>query len=216
MKEEVISRAAFSVWRLPVGQMRANCYILIDKPSNEALVIDPGDDAQYIIETVSSLAVIPKMIIATHGHFDHILGGFEVQQTLKIPFALHPADRFLVDRMRETAEHFLGCSVVEPSPSVDKELKGNEVFNVGNLQIKIHETPGHTPGSVCLEVVDYAILFTGDTIFAEGGVGRTDFSYSDRKALEHSLTRILSLSSDMILLPGHGNDTTVAQEKGTH
>lgn len=196
--------------------MRANCYLLIDKKINEAFIIDPGDDAQYIIETITSLDVTPKMIIATHGHFDHIMAGSEVQQTLKIPFALHGADRFLVDRMRETAEHFLACTVVEPSPSVDRELKGDEVLTLGGLRMQVHETPGHTPGSVCLEVLDYAILFTGDTIFAEGGVGRTDFSYSDPEALKHSLARILALGSDMILLPGHGNDTTAAQEKGLH
>lgn len=196
--------------------MQANCYLLIDKPTKETLIIDPGDDAQYIIETITSMNLTPKKILATHGHFDHIMAAFELQQTLKIPFLLHEADKFLVSRMHETAEHFLGCSIVEPSPSVDASIVEEQMVDLGRLTIKIHHTPGHTPGSVCLEVVGKNILFTGDTIFAEGGVGRTDFSYSDSDAMKSSLVRILSLSGDMILLPGHGKDTTVAQEKGFH
>lgn len=216
MKECIFDKTDFSIWRLPVGQMQTNCYLLVDTQSQETLVIDPGDDAQYIIETTTSLGLTVTAIVATHGHFDHVMAGFEVQQTLNAPFFMHSADQFLLDRMGETAEHFLGIKVVEPPPTRSRDLKDGEILAIGSVKVKIHETPGHTPGSVCLEVVDKNILIAGDTIFAEGGVGRTDFSYSDSELLKRSLTRILSFPDDMILLPGHGNDTTIAQEKGLH
>lgn len=213
MKQEIFSDANVGVWRLPVGQMRANCYILVDKKSQKALLIDPGDDGQYIIETVIGLEIEVLGILATHGHFDHVMAGFEVQKTLDVPFYMHPADQFLLDRMSETAEHFLGITVVEPPPTLDRELGKRTELAVGDQKIIIHETPGHTPGSVCIEVVGKSMLFTGDTIFAEGNVGRTDFSYSDEAKLKSAVARILAFPDDTMLLSGHGEETTVKQEK---
>lgn len=216
MKKEIFSDRVLAVWRLPVGQMRANCYILVDKESQKALIIDPGDDGQYIIETVVNFGVEVLGILATHGHFDHVMAGFEVQKTLNVPFYMHPADQFLLDRMSETAEHFLEITVVEPAPTLDRELTKHTQLAVGNQKIIVHETPGHTPGSVCIEVAGKNILFTGDTIFAEGNVGRTDFSYSNSDAMKESINRILELSEDTLLLSGHGEETTVKQEKVFH
>lgn len=213
MKQEIFADSTLSVWRLPVGQMRANCYLVIDKASQKALIIDPGDDGQYIIETVVTFGVEVLGILATHGHFDHVMAGFEVQKTLNVPFYMHPADQFLLDRMGETAEHFLGITVVEPAPTCDRDLTASTELLLGDHKIIVYETPGHTPGSVCIAIVGKNILFTGDTMFALGSVGRTDFSYSDEAALKHAVTRILALPDDTMLLSGHGEETTVKQEK---
>jgi len=196
--------------------MEANCYVLIDPDSRQALVIDPGEEAQYIAEQLRLLHAVPCTILATHGHFDHILAAFELQMIFHIPFRLHEADTFLVKRMRESAEHFLGRAVVEPPPKVSAPLSDKEKITVGRYELTVCHTPGHTPGSVCFYAKKQHVIFVGDTIFSQGGVGRTDFSYSDAKKLNDSIRTILSFPNNTIIYPGHGDETTVIQEKQYH
>jgi hydroxyacylglutathione hydrolase len=183
-----------SIELLTVGQMAANCYLVQDRASGEILIIDPGEDANYIAEHVMRLQGKPVAVLATHGHFDHILGARELQLTFDIPFRIHTKDTFLVARMQETAAHFLGRTVIESPPVVDSTFSDMEKILLGESELMVLETPGHTPGS---------------TIFAQGGVGRTDFSYSEPLKLSVSLDRILEHPSQMRLLPGHGEETTV-------
>lgn len=161
---------------LVVGAMATNCYIAGD------MIIDPGDDAEYIM---SHLTKKPKMIIATHGHFDHILSAYALQLAYNIPFYIHEDDIFLLSHMESSAKHFLGLKHVDPPPKPSK-IKG----------LSFIHTPGHTPGSIC--IIDDGALFTGDTLFADGAVGRTDFSYSDPVALQESITRIRGFSGHKI------------------
>lgn len=196
---------------LPVGQMAANCYLVQDSATRELVIIDPGEDANYIAEHVLKLDGIPIAIVATHGHFDHILGARELQLTFGIPFYIHAADTFLVARMPETAAHFLGRKIVETAPVADKSLADKEVLKIGNHSLIVIETPGHTPGSICLYAKKENVLFVGDTIFAGGGVGRTDFSYSEPLKLAESIHRILSFPPETRLLPGHGEEVSVAE-----
>jgi glyoxylase-like metal-dependent hydrolase (beta-lactamase superfamily II) len=193
--------------------MASNCYLLYDPSSEEIVIIDPGEDANYIAEHVQRLGGTPKVIVATHGHFDHILGAYELQLTFGIPFWIHPADTFLVTRMQETAAHFLGKHVREAPPRIDGALSENQSISLGRHILQVLETPGHTPGSVCLWNKEDGVVFTGDTIFADGGVGRTDFSYSEPLKLSVSLDRILSLPSATQILSGHGEETIVEHEK---
>lgn len=172
---------------LVVGAMATNCYIA------GGVIIDPGDDPEYII---SHLSVKPRMIVATHGHFDHIMGAYAIQRTYNIPFYLHRDDYFLLSTMQSSAKHFLGLNDVDPPP-VPSEIK--------NVQY-IH-TPGHTPGSICLRVGD--ILIVGDSIFADGSVGRTDHSYSDPLKFSQSLKKIRSYPPGTRILPGHGEEFTL-------
>lgn len=199
-----------TIVRLPVGQMAANCYLVQDAEKDELLIIDPGEDANYIAEHVTKLGGKPLAIVATHGHFDHIMGARELQLTFGIPFYIHEKDEFLVARMKETAKFFLKRDIVEIPPSIDRFVQAND--RLGNL-IVMH-TPGHTPGSICL--AGAGVAFTGDTIFADGAVGRTDFSYSEKHALDASVSRILSLSDSTKLYSGHGEATTVQKEKKYH
>lgn len=183
---------------LPVGQMAANCYIVGN------VIIDPGDDAEYIM---SHCREHPTLIIATHGHFDHIMAAFAIQKTYNIPVYLHANDIFLVKRMRESAKHFLGITT-DPPPDITPMT--SDVY----AGFRVFHTPGHTPGSICL--VGEGMIFTGDTIFADGAVGRTDHSYSSPDDLHTSITTILELPADTIIYPGHGEPSTVGKECPFH
>lgn len=162
--------------KLVVGQMATNCYLIDD------MIIDPGDDAEYIMSHIKEK---PKMIVATHGHFDHIMAAYALQLAYNIPFYIHEDDVFLLSHMKSSAKHFLGLKEVDPPPKPSK---------IKDLSF-IH-TPGHTPGSICI-IADGA-LFTGDTLFADGSVGRTDFSYSNSRDLQKSVARIKALSEHKI------------------
>jgi glyoxylase-like metal-dependent hydrolase (beta-lactamase superfamily II) len=181
---------------LVVGSMATNCYIA------GGMIVDPGDDAEYII---SHLVTKPTMIVATHGHFDHIMAAYALQLAYNIPFYIHEEDIFLLSRMQSSAKHFLGLKDVDPPP-VPSKIK----------DLPFIHTPGHTPGSMCVYFKKDKVLFSGDTIFAGGGVGRTDFSYSDKTALTRSILTILSLPPETKIFPGHGDETDVTHELQYH
>lgn len=201
---------------LIVGQLQTNCYILRDPISKSALVIDPGDDADYIQQTLQDWNVAPTHLLATHGHFDHIMAAYELQQAYHIPFCIHQKDRFLVDRMHESAKYFLKYDVVEPAPKIDMTLTNTSIITIGAFKLRVIETPGHTPGSVCLYEKSQKLLFSGDTLFAGGAVGRTDFTYSSSQQLDKSLMHLLSFPQELSVLPGHGEQTTIEAERKIH
>lgn len=194
--------------RLPVGQLQTNCYLVFDQKSAEAVIIDPGDDANYIIQMLADLDIKPTKIIATHGHFDHILAVAELKLAYGISFLLHPADKFLLKRMRSSAKHFLGIDP-GPAPKVDKYLKEGEELKIGNCKLKIICTPGHTPGSISLYSKKIGVIFVGDVIFAGGGVGRTDYKYGNKQDLENSLKGLLKLPKNTVFYSGHGEEETI-------
>lgn len=197
-----------TVTTLPVGQMAANCYIISDY-SGDAIIVDPGDDAEHITDTIASKKLQPTSVVATHGHFDHIMAGFAVQHAYGIPFFIHASDNFLVARMRETAVHFLGISVVDPPPAPLSSLTDKDKVPLGGTHLEVIGTPGHTPGSVALYHADSQFVIVGDTVFADGAVGRTDHAYSSKADLERSIKIIMHLPANTRILPGHGRDLTV-------
>lgn len=188
---------------LVVGQMATNCYLV------DNIIIDPGDDAEYIM---SHLTTKPTMIVATHGHFDHIMAAYALQLTYNIPFIIHKADEFLVKNMQSSAKYFLKLSTVDPPPKINKFLRDKENVAV----FTVMHTPGHTPGSICLYSKKNNVLFSGDTLFAGGAVGRTDHEYSDRAALSRAIKTILSLPPETMLLSGHGEVSSVKRERLYH
>ncbi len=191
--------------RLIVGQLQTNCYLVWDKENLETVIIDPGDDADYIQRRVADFNLCPKFILATHGHFDHILAATELKFAFKIPFLIHQADLFLLKRAEETARFFTGISE-NPVLPPDKFIKEEEKIKFGKESLEVIETPGHTPGGVAF--YSPGVLFSGDTIFAEG-TGRTDFSYGSEKQLKNSIKKLLSLPKETTVLPGHGEETTI-------
>lgn len=197
---------------LIVGQLATNCYLLSDSESRRCFIIDPGDDAGYIMNRVVDLNLKPQAILATHGHFDHILAVTELKLAYKIPFMIHREDAVIVNRMEQTAKYFTGITT-DPAPHIDQIIKNNAKFNLGKIKLEAIHTPGHTPGSICLYAKNEGIIFTGDTIFANGNYGRTDLPGGDSKLLKDSILKILSLPDKTEILSGHGEKTSVAKEK---
>jgi hydroxyacylglutathione hydrolase len=207
----MISSGPF-VRKLVVGSLSTNCYLLIDSKSKKTIIIDPGDDADYIENIISENKWKPVLLIATHGHFDHLLAATELKLAYNIPFFIHQKDEFLLNQLQESARHFLGINT-DPPPKIDGNLKAGDTINIGSLKADIIHTPGHTPGSICLRLIKEKMLFCGDLIFAHGGIGRTDFSYSDHPLMVSSLKNILSLKPENLIYPGHGETTDIKSEK---
>jgi len=190
------------VEKVVVGQLSTNCYLVWDEESLEAIIIDPGDDGDYIIRRIGDFNLSPCFILATHGHFDHILGVTELKLALNIPFLIHKNDLFLLKRAEKTAKFFTGGEE-EPILPPDKFIEKGDKIIFGKESLRVIETPGHTPGSVSFYSPGF--LFSGDLIFAEGE-GRTDFAYSSKEELQKSIKKILKLPANTLIYPGHGKE----------
>jgi glyoxylase-like metal-dependent hydrolase (beta-lactamase superfamily II) len=188
---------------ITVGQYKTNCYVLINNSSRNALIIDPGDEADFIIRKITDFDVTPVNIIATHGHFDHVSAVFELQNAYKIPFLLHQKDDFLISRTSTTYNHFMGLTGVI-NPKTDYYLKEQDNVELNNEVFKILEIPGHTPGSIAVYLKKDNIIFTGDLIFDNGTVGVYDHKYANISDLKKSVDRMLRLPRGTKVYPGHG------------
>jgi len=188
---------------LPIGQLRANCYLIIDQESKNCLIIDPGDEANFIAEKIIQEKLKPSAIIATHGHFDHTLAAKELQINFDIPFLINKRDQKILNSITRSANWWLKQKIVEVPPKINKFLEEGDKISFGKEYLKVTETPGHTSGGVCFYNSPAKILFSGDTIFKDG-VGRTDFSYSSTPNLKNSLKKIKQQFKGFLIYPGHG------------
>lgn len=202
-----------------LGQLQTNCYLIYDEKSKQGVIIDPADSAEFIAEKIQLLKISPKAIIATHGHFDHVLAAGELQLILNIPFYIHENDLFLLKKMNQSASYWLNQNIKKTLPLKIKFIKENDKIFFGNHYLKVLETPGHTPGSICLlinsltrELVNSLMLFSGDTLFKDG-FGRYDFSYSSKEKIILSLIKLLKLPKATIVYPGHGERTSINNEE---
>ena len=195
------------ITRLEVGEMKANCFLFSDENGKTAIV-DPGDDAEYIISTIQRENLTPELIILTHGHVDHVMAALEMKLAFNIPIYMHKADVFLLKNMRKSADYYLNFDP-GPPPDVDIYIKNNSRIKFGNLELEVVETPGHTPGSVCLLNHKHKKMFVGDLMFEGGYVGRTDFSYSNESDLMRSIQHIKKLGQDWEAFSGHGETFTL-------
>lgn len=200
------------VQKLIVGQLQTNCYIVAREAGHEAVVIDPGDDADYIARAISDMDLEPMAILATHAHYDHILAANELKMAFMIPFLMSKKDEFLLRRMKSSAKLYSKITT-DPPPKIDKYLESVSKLKIGNCELQIIPTPGHTPGSLSFYSKKEGVVFSGDLIFSQGAVGRSDFSYSKEEDLKDSIEAILSLPSKTRILPGHGDETTVRQAR---
>jgi len=193
---------------LVVGQLQTNCYIL--KSHSEAIVVDPGDEPERILRFIKDLSVTTKQIIATHTHFDHVLGVEGVRKVTKTPFMIHRDDLPMLESMQTRVRQFMGFEV-PPPPKVDGYFKDGDVQSVGDEKIRILHTPGHSPGSISLSGKGYVL--TGDALFNQS-IGRTDLPGGDLDTLIHSITeKLFTLDDETIVYPGHGPETTIGDER---
>jgi len=191
-----------------VGFLEVNCYILVDKGTNLACIIDPGDEAQKIIAEIDFLGVKPIYIINTHSHGDHIGANTVLTQKYNAKICIHKSEAtHLLDPQKN-----LSASIKNPIISVpaDVFLSDADTLTVGKLIIKVITTPGHTEGGISLICED--LLFSGDTLFC-GTVGRTDLPGGNYDVLMDSLKKYLELPENTKILPGHGPACVLAQEK---
>ncbi len=192
-----------------VGQMQTNCYFLII--DDRCLIIDPADEASFILEEVVRRKLKLVGLLATHGHFDHVMAAGEIQFTYSVPLYIHKNDQFLLNRINDTAEYFLGFNPYS-LPVKETIYTDDHKIKIADYDFQIIYTPGHTPGSCCFYFEEENSLFTGDTLFKEG-IGRYDFSYSDFEDLQRSLKKLFKLPKDTIVYPGHGEQTTIGHEE---
>jgi hydroxyacylglutathione hydrolase len=184
------------------GDLYTNCYIVSDPLTNECIIIDPADTAYLISEYILQNSLTPTSIIATHGHFDHILAAYELQLAFDIPFMVHKEDVKIVKRMKQSAEYWLKKKIIEKEPSIDNELEDGDVIKLGNIEFKVLHTPGHSPGGICIYSEDEKTVFTGDTLF-HNTTGRTDLSYSSPSDMKKSLEKVKEKFSGYKAYAGH-------------
>jgi len=196
------------VHTLVVGQLQTNCYIL--KSGNEAIIVDPGDEPERILKFIKGISATQRRIVATHTHFDHVLGVDGIRKATKAPFLIHRDDLPMLESMQSRVRQFMGFEV-PPPPKVDGYLKHGEFLNLGDETIRILHTPGHSPGSISLSGDGYVL--TGDALFNQS-IGRTDLPGGDLETLIRSIReRLFKLDDDTIVYPGHGPETTIGDEK---
>jgi hydroxyacylglutathione hydrolase len=195
-----------------------NGFVVGCERTREAILIDPGDEVDQVLDVVRARDLTVRHILLTHAHLDHISGVGRAKQTLGAPVYLHRDDLFLYERIVEQGKMF-GFDV-QPQPPIDVYYDGSPIL-FGDYQVKAHHTPGHCPGGVCLEMTQTASgqvsspshLFVGDTLFA-GSIGRTDLPGGNYEVLMRSITQVIfALGDDAIVHPGHGPDTTVRRER---
>ncbi|MGC9329078.1 MAG: MBL fold metallo-hydrolase [Candidatus Hinthialibacter sp.] len=207
MSEDVCGR--IRVVQIPVGALRANCYLVYDDKSRQTVVIDPGDESETILSRIQELQIKPVLILLTHGHGDHIGAVGDLKNAFQIPVAVHREEANMLLDAQANLSGLFGEPVL--SPPADRLLKDGDEIEFGDHIITVAHTPGHSPGGVCFGLNNH--LFTGDALFKET-VGRTDLPGGSHVRLIRSIReKILSLSDDVILYPGHGPITSVGEER---
>jgi hydroxyacylglutathione hydrolase len=194
---------------LVVGPIQANCFILGDEKTQEAVVIDPGDEAQRILTGLQKQALKLKFIINTHGHFDHVGANKALKEKTGAPILIHRAEAPLLAQLSSSAA--VWGMQVDDSPPADRLLEDGDRISFGEITLEVIHTPGHSLGGISLYTPKD--LFVGDTLFA-GSIGRTDFPGGDYDQLISGVrTRLFVLGDDVRVFPGHGPATTIGQER---
>ena len=195
-----------------------NGYLVTCERTREAVLIDPGDEVDELLEAARDLRANVTQILLTHAHLDHVTGVARAKSALKVPVWLHKDDLFLYERTVDQGRMF-GIAVEQPPP-VDRFYQPGEVVRFGDYQVDVLPTPGHCPGGVCLAIgradSEERELFVGDTLFS-GSIGRTDLPGGDLDTLLASIRNVLfAFPDDTLVHSGHGPDTTIGVERRTN
>ena len=197
-----------------VGRLAANCMVIADDETRDALVIDPGDNATELLKQMVEQKFNVVGVLATHHHLDHTGGIHDMLEALpNAQFYMHQLDYPQIIAQAPTAEQWYGHAVTAPREP-DRFLDHGDTIDVGSLSLTALHCPGHTPGSLCL--FGEGVVLTGDVLFA-GSVGRSDFPGGDAATLIRSIREhLLTLPDQTTVLPGHNQSTTVKQERETN
>ena len=196
---------------LAVGPLQTNCYIVGDEISREGIVIDPGGDADMILETVRRLNLKIKLVVNTHGHFDHVLANKEVVEATGAPLAIHPDDAAMLTNPLRSFSFLAGS--FRPGPPATVSLTEGSTVDIGSLKLQVLHTPGHSPGSISLWCAEENVVFDGDVLFYTG-IGRTDFPGGSMRVLMQSIRdKLFTLPDDTVVYSGHGPQTTIGFER---
>jgi glyoxylase-like metal-dependent hydrolase (beta-lactamase superfamily II) len=196
---------------LVVGPIAANCYVIGDEDSKSGAIIDPGDEADRILNLVNESELQIEYLIGTHGHFDHIAAVGPLKKALGCDFLLHRNDLPFVANSTATARQW-GFDI-EQVPDPDRYIDKGDVLKVGKLDLQILHTPGHSPGGICVYLPKENLVFTGDTLF-QGSIGRTDFPLGSMETLVRSIQTVLyTLADSTRAYTGHGEPTSIGEEK---
>lgn len=196
--------------KLTVGPLESNCYLVADEETREGIIIDPGEEGERILKIVTREGVVPRYLVNTHGHIDHIgANGYLKGKIEGLKLGIHAADTRMLINARESLSNFAGGELA--SPPADFLLQEGDEITLGKKSLKVIHTPGHTPGGICL--LGEGKIFTGDTLFA-GSVGRTDLPGGSMELLTKSLRKkLMVLPEETIIYPGHGESSTIGREK---
>ncbi len=212
----------------PAGPWGTNCYVVATGTGSECVVVDPGKDAASgVADVVREHKLKPVAVLVTHGHIDHMWCVAPVAGTYDATAWIHPNDRHLLANpmagmSRETSQMLLGGNYTWAEPDDVREVSDGQTIEIAGMQFFVDHTPGHTPGSVTFRA-DYPdvaeisqVMFAGDLLF-EGSIGRTDLPGGDHPTMLRSLrNKVLTLSDDVVVLPGHGNQTSIGRERATN
>lgn len=196
---------------LPVGLLQCNCSVIGDEASREAMVIDPGDQIEDVMAVVRQHGLQVKQIVITHAHIDHVGGAMKLRRLTGAPILLNQNDSALL-KMLDVQAAWIGVAPPE-AVEIDHYLADGDTVRAGALSGSVMHTPGHTEGSVCLYFPAESKLIAGDTLFA-GSIGRTDLPGGSLEKILRSLhQRVLALPDDTLVVPGHGPETTIGEER---
>lgn len=193
-----------------LGSMGTNCYLLINEETKELVIVDPATCPDYMVSHVKSNGYIPKAILLTHGHFDHVMGIDGWAKEFNIPVYLHENEAEILAEPKLNLSHMFG---MDYSYEGGVSLKDGEMLELAGFQFQVIHTPGHTAGGCCFYEADEAVLISGDTLFYHS-VGRTDFPTGDMTTLLNSIKeKLLCLPDDVMVYPGHDRVTCIGEEK---
>ncbi len=196
---------------MPVGPLRCNCSIFGDEQTREAIVVDPGGDVSKITAVLDKHLLKVKAIVITHGHIDHVAAAAELKALTQAPVYMNERDQEQLD-MRELQANWIGIAV-PGKVEIDTPATDGTVLSLGSVDFHVFHTPGHTRGSLCLWIPEQNKLIAGDTLFRDS-IGRTDLPGGDGRLILSSIkTRLLDLPNDAVVIPGHGDSTTIGREK---
>ena len=196
------------VTQITVGAFQENCYLVEDPRSNAVAIVDPGSEPELIVAAIEQSGGTPAAIWITHAHVDHIGAIATIKKKWNVPVWLHPLDEPLY-RVGGRQAQLYGIPYEEPPPP-DRHFSEGEWLRLGTLELEVMHTPGHAPGHVVIHGHGNALV--GDCLFA-GSIGRTDLPFSNPAQLESSLKRIAALPPETVVHPGHGDTTTIGEER---